>query len=151
MTWMDTVFPFVGNLSIYRCGAVSPNASSYNYHHYGYNGYLGGRMAAQLTTMDITSSAAYSPEKVVVTADYNLLWAYYMNDSDWKGQAQNPPPSPPGQTAANHLIKQRAVYPHNQRSIVSFADGSVGYAEVTDPNWYSPLGASGHFDPRSVR
>ena len=147
ITWMDTVFPYAGNLSLYRCGAVPVNAPTYAYHNYGYNGYLGGRMVGGgFGFRDITSDGAYAPDKVLVTADYNLPWAYFMNAGDWGVQAQNPV----GQGAA-HLYKHPAVYRHNERSIVSFADGSVGFAENADTSYYGVAGINGHFNPTFVR
>ena len=144
ITWMDTVFPWVGNVSVFRCPAVPTDAPGFGWHHYGYNGYLGGRMVGGGNGFrDITTEAAFSPDKVLVTADYNLLWAYYMNAGDWQAQAQNPGVQP----AWKHV----AVYRHNDKSIVSFADGSVGFAESSDTNYYGVPGISGHFNPSLVR
>ena len=134
---------------MFRCGAVTPNLPYYGYHNYGYSSSLGNYNGTPFR--EITLEAAYAADKVVVTADYNLLWAFYMNPTDWRNQAQNPPPSPPGQTPTSHALKQQAVYPHNKRSSVSFADGSVGFAEITDPSWYGTAGVDAHFDPRKVR
>lgn len=151
MTWMDLVFPFTGNLSLFRCPAVPLSPASgyqgYNVHHYGYNGYLGGRMVGGgRGYRDITTEVVFNPDKVLVTADFNLIWAYFMNPGDWLNQAQNP-----GAQGANHPRKHAAVYRHDEKSIVSFADGRVGFAESSDTSFYGAAGVSGHFDPNLVR
>ena len=150
VTWMDMVYPYIGSLSVFRCGAIPPGPTGFvgiDLHHYGYNGYIGGHMLGG--GRGFTSDAAYSwaaPEKVIVTADYNNLYAHYMNAGDWGSQAQNPV----GQ-GVNHAKKHLAVYRHDDRSIVSFADGSVSFAESSDISFYGAAGISGHFDPNQVR
>lgn len=156
VSWMDMVFPSVPNISIFRCPAVPATPATgftgYHLHHYGYNAYLGGYLGSQgnmpggRAYKDITTETVLNPEKVLVTADYNNYYAHYMNPSDWAAQAQNPA----GQTV-NHERKHKAVYRHDGKSVVSFADNRVDFALSSDPSFYGPAGVSGHFDPIQVR
>ena len=159
-TWMDLIYPYVNNSTIFACagvrkGAGEPGFMGYDISNYGYNGYLGGRMVGGgRGFIDINGEGGFNPERVITTADFNLTWAHYMNDGDWAAQAQNVA----GQNAWGSfggigygIWKQLAVYRHKERSQVSMADGHVEFAEKTDPTYYGPAGISGHFHPQQVR
>ena len=145
-TWMDLIYPYIPNLTIFACAAVRQDAGGQGYitQNYGYNGYLGGRMTGTgRGFIDINGEGGYTPEKVMVTADYNLIWAYYMNPGDWGAQAQNPLVQP--------AWKYTAVYRHKDRSGVAMADGHVEFAEATDTTYYGVPGVNGRFHPMLVR
>lgn len=150
MSWMDVIFPSVPNISIFRCPAVPATPATgftgYHLHHYGYNGYLGGHMNGGRGFKDITTETVMNPEKVIVTADYNNYYAHYMNPGDWGSQAQNPI----GQ-GVNHERKHKAVYRHDEKSVVSFADNHIDFALSSDTSFYGVAGVSGHFDPNLAR
>lgn len=150
ISWMDSIFPSLNNLSIFadpavRKGAGEPGYMGHSLHNYGYSGYLGGHMIGGKGFGDINLEGGYSPERVIVTADWNLPWAYYMNAGDWWSQAWNP-----AQGAALPW-KQLAIYRHKDRSQVSMADGHVEFAEKTDTAYHGAAGITGHFHPQFVR
>ena len=145
-TWMDDVYPYLNNSSIYTCAGVRKDAGGggFTVQNFGYNGYLGGRMVGGgRGFIDINNEGGYTPEKVMVTADYNLVWAHYMNAGDWLAQAQNPLVQP--------AWKHEAVYRHKDRSQVAMADGHVEFAESADTSYYGATGISGRFHPALVR
>ena len=159
-TWMDIIYPSVPNISVFACPAIrkgqaEPGFQGYLISNYGYNGYLGGRMVGGgRGYIDINGEGGFTPEKVIVTADYNNPWAHYMNDSDWAQQGQN--------VAAQNawgsyggigygVWKQVAIYRHKDRSIGAFGDGHVEFVDKSDPTFYAPAGATGHFNPAAVR
>jgi len=159
-TWMDLIYPYVNNSAVFACSAVrkgsaEPGFMGYQISNYGFNGWLGGRMTGGgRGYIDINNEGGFSPEKVVTTADFNLTWAHYMNEGDWQAQAQNVA----AQNAWGSLggigygiWKQLAVYRHKNKSQVSFADGHLDFADVSDPTFYGALGTLSHFNPAAVR
>ena len=160
-TWMDIIYPYLNNSTIFACPAVRKNAAEpgfmgYAIQNYGYNGYLGGRMLppAGRGHQDINGEGGFNPEKVIVTADYNLIWAYYMNAGDWASQAQNVAVQNAGGSyngIGYGIWKQLSVYRHNDRSVASYADGHVDFADKSDPSYYGVPGVSGHFNPILVQ
>lgn len=158
-TWMDLIYPYLNNSTIFACPAVGgpnrePGFQGHLIQNYGYNGYLGGRIVGGgRGYRDITTQGGSNPERVIVTADYNLQWAYWMYEGDWAAQAQN--------VAAQNawgsfggigygVWKQLAVYRHKDRTQVSFADGHVEFVEKSDPSYYGAAGRDAHFDPARV-
>ena len=159
-TWMDIIYPYLNNSIVFACPGVrkepEPGFQGYLVQNYGYNGYLGGRMLppAGRGYIDINGEGGFTPEKTIVTADYNSYYAHYMNDGDWLSQSQNIP----AQNAWGSfngigygVWKHLAVYRHKDRSQVSFADGHVEFAESSDTSYYGASGISGHFHPGLVR
>jgi len=64
-------------------------------------------------------------------ADYYLMWAPYMNHTDWYAQGANP-----GLSAASAA----RIFRHNNRSQVGFADGRVDFIERSDTNYWGVAG-----------
>lgn len=94
----------------------------------------------------MSGEGGYNPQKVIMTADYYMIWAVYMNEYDWYSQAGDP-----ALTASRAL----RVFRHNGQSTVGFADGHVEYAVRTDTNYWGTYsltynGKPLRWDPKQV-
>jgi len=130
VSWMDTIFPALGNLKIFRCPLVPrPVAqtlpSNGDWPHYGYNAYVGGRYLS-VKGHDALPDG-YNPQNTIMIADYYMMWADYMNPFDWVSQGAGP---------ANTPARTVRIFRHKDRSQVGFADGHVDFVSRDDTNYW---------------
>ncbi|MFM8471767.1 MAG: type II secretion system protein [Limisphaerales bacterium] len=143
VSWMDILMSNnVGSTKMFRCGLVpkSPAPSSGgaplpnggDWPHYGYSRYIGGTAAGYAGGLAAPAFAetAQRPDYTVMIADYYMMWAPYMNHTDWFSQAAGP---------ANTPQRTVRVYRHRGRAQIGFADGRVDLLERTDNSvWGDP-------------
>lgn len=152
VSWMDIIAPGMQGINIFKCPSVPKEAAAAaglpdgDYPHYGYNTYVGGRGAGGRGAPAMSGEGGYNPQKVIMTADYYMIWAVYMNEYDWYSQAGDP-----ALTASRAL----RVFRHNGQSTVGFADGHVEYAVRTDTNYWGTYsltynGKPLRWDPKQV-
>jgi len=97
VSWMDTIFPTLGNAKIFRCPLVPRPVgqtlpSNGDWPHYGYNAYVGGRYLAVKGHPSLPEG--YNPQNTIMIADYYMMGADCMNPFDWVSQGAGPANTP---------------------------------------------------------
>ena len=151
VSWMDIIAPGMQNIDIFKCASIPKGSGASaglpdgDFPHYGYNTLVGGRAAGGRGALAMSGEGGYNPQKVVMTADYYMIWAVYMNESDWVAQGAGP---------LNTPTRTVRIFRHNGQSAVGFADGHVEYVERNDTNYWGggayPVGRNLHWDPTRV-
>ncbi len=150
VSWMDIIAPGMQGINIFKCPSVPKEAAAAaglpdgDYPHYGYNTLVGGRAAGGRGAPAMSGEGGYNPQNVIMTADYYMIWAVYMNESDWVAQGAGP---------LNTPTRTIRIFRHNGQSAVGFADGHVDYVERNDTNYWGGgvyVGRNIHWDPTRV-
>lgn len=144
VSWMDIIAPGLAGLNLFKCASVPKvapaalNLPDGDWPHYGYSAYVGGRYLGK-PAPSMASEGGYNPQKVIMTADYYMMWADYMNSSDWNSQGVFTTPT-----------KQVRVFRHNGKSTVGFGDGHTEYIDKNEVSFQGLLGINLRWDYRSV-
>lgn len=134
VSWMDILMSNgVANTKMFRCALVpkTPTGlpSGGDWPHYGYSRYIGGTAAGYPGGLGSPAFAetAVRPDYTIMTADYYMMWAPYMNHTDWYSQGAGP---------ANTPQRTVRIFRHQNRSQVGFADGRVDFVDRGDTNFW---------------
>ena len=146
VSWMDIIAPGLAanNNSIFKCASVpkvAPSALNLpdgDFPHYGYSAYVGGRYLGR-PAPSMSGEGGYNPQKVIMTADYYMIWADYMNSTDWVSQGASTTPT-----------REVRVFRHNGKSTVGFADGHTEYVDKNEQTFWGPAGINLRWDYRNV-
>lgn len=144
VSWMDILMSNgVANTKMFRCGLVpkeppptsagAPLPNSGDWPHYGYSRFIGGYGAGYPggNSAPAFSETAQRPDYTIMIADYYMMWAPYMNHTDWYAQGANP---------ALSASRAARIFRHQNRSQVGFADGRVDFVDRTDTNYWGVAG-----------
>ena len=147
VSWMDTLMSnSVGSTKMFRCALVpkvpaptsagAPLPSSGDWPHYGYSRYIGGTAAGYPGGGGAPAFAetAQRPDYTIMFADYYIMWAPFMNHTDWYSQGAGP---------ANTPARTVRIFRHKNRSQVGFADGRVDFIERADNNFWGDPAIAG--------
>ncbi|MEQ2005539.1 MAG: type II secretion system protein [Limisphaerales bacterium] len=146
VSWMDTLMGLgVASTKMFRCGLVpktvpisggAPLPDNGDWPHYGYSRYIGGTAAGYPGGggAPAFSETAQRPDYTIMFADYYMMWAPYMNHTDWFSQGAGP---------ANTPQRTVRIFRHKNRSQVGFADGRVDFIDRGDTNFWGDPAIAG--------